>query len=75
MIVLVLSWMQVDAVAVKIIVHPLLQYSAQETRDRFNKLSGNIWAVGDIIGVGRNPVAVEAIVSPLGSPTRSPPPE
>ena len=73
-IVPVASCMQVEEVAVKIIVHPLLQNSATPTRERFRELSGKMWAAGETSGVGRMPVAVEAMASPLGSPTRSPPP-
>lgn len=73
-IVPVASWIHVEEVDVRIRVQPLLQYSAAPTSDRFSTLSGNMWATGDTSGVGRTPVAVEAITSPLGSPTLSPPP-
>jgi len=73
-IVPVASWIQVEEVDVRMRVQPLLQYSAAPTSDLFKILSGKIWATGDTIGVGSLPVAIEAMTSPLGSPTLSPPP-
>jgi len=66
--------MIVDDVAVKMAVQPWLQKSAVEIKVRSRSLSSKMCTLVLTGGVAKVPVAFEEIMSPLGSPTLSPPP-
>ena len=66
--------MIVAEVDVKMAVQPWLQKSAVANKERLRSLSSNTCTLVVIGGIVKVPVAVERMLSPLGSPTDISPP-